>query len=104
MSTPIEQFEAGALTALASIITANQPAIVAAINSKEIDLEKTLVELLSKVPKVSGIAGVVANPLEDALFKAIEAYVPTLLEKYSGAYFVTAVINFLNAEAKKIAA
>lgn len=104
MSTPVAQFEAGVLNGLAAYLTANQPAIVAAVAAGDIDIEGAVKNLLSNIPKVTGVAGVLVDPLEASLFAAAEAALPTLLAKYGGQYLVSAIVNFLQAEATKLVA
>ena len=100
--TPVQAFEAGALEALAAIITDNTTAIQAAIAAGEIDVQGAVTKLLASIPKPSGVEGMVVDPIETAVFAAVEAYIGSLFAKYTPSQIVAFGVGLLNAEAARI--
>ena len=102
-ATPVAQFESGALLALAAIITDNSTAIQAAIASGEIDIQGAVTKLLASIPKPGGIEGDVVDPIENAVFAAVSAYVGSLFAKYTPSQIVAYAVKLLQAEAARLA-
>jgi hypothetical protein len=101
-ATPVAQFEAGALLALAAIITDNTTAIQAAIGSGEIDIQGAVTKLLASIPKPGGIEGTIVDPIENAVFAAVSAYIGSLFAKYTPAQIVAFAVAQLQAEAARL--
>ena len=101
-TTPVAEFEAGALTALAAIIIDNSIAIQAAIASGEIDIEGMVTKLITSIPKPGGIAGAIEDPIEAAVFAAATAYLKSLVAKYTPSQIVAFAVTLLQAEAARL--
>lgn len=102
MATPVQSFEAGALTALAAILTSNSTAIEAAITSGEVDIQGAVTKLLATIPKPGGVEGMVVDPIEAAVFAAATAYLNSVLAKYTPAQIVAFGVGLLQAEAARL--
>jgi hypothetical protein len=102
MSTSVQQFEAGALNAIAAAITENAATVEAWIATGEGSVQAGLVNLAKNLPTVKGAIGLVATPIEAAVTTAIEAYVASLIAKEPPAAIVAFVVSWLQAEAKRI--
>jgi hypothetical protein len=102
-TTPVAQFEAGALLAFAALITDNTTAIQASIASGELDLQGVVTKLVASIPKPGGIAGAIEAPIETAIFAAATAYFNSLLAKYTPSQIVAFFVGLLQAEAARLA-
>lgn len=103
MSTPLQEFESGALTAVASAISANPALVEGGISTVETDVQAGLVNLAKNLPSVKGVAALVVGPLETAVMGSVEAYVAAWIAAHTPAECETLIVAWINLLAKDAA-
>lgn len=101
-NTILQEIEAGALQAIAAAVSANAPTVEAWLATGEADVEAGLANLIKNIPSVKGALGLVVGPIEAAVEAGINAYVASLVAKYTPAQLVQLFVAFLTALAAKV--
>ncbi len=102
MATLAQEFEAGAIKAVAAAIVADPALLEGGISTVETDVQAGLVNLAKNLPVVKGIGGLVVGPFEAAAMSAIESYVSTWIAAHTPAEIESLVVTYLNTLAGKI--
>jgi hypothetical protein len=102
--TVAQEFESGALTAIATAIEANPSLIEGGISTAETDVQAALVNLAKNLPSVKGVAELVVGPLETAVMASLEAYVAAFIAAHTPAEVEALLVSWIQALAKSAAA
>jgi hypothetical protein len=102
MATVAQEFESGALNAIASAIQANPALLEGGISTVEGDVQSALVNLAKNLPAVKGVASLVVGPLETAVMASIEAYVASFIAAHTPAEVEALVVTWLQTLAKSV--
>jgi hypothetical protein len=100
--TLLEELELGALTAIVTAATADEPALEAMIATGEADLQAGLVNLIKNIPMVKGALAMIVGPLEATVEAGLEAYAATLIAKYTPKQIFMLIIGGLTALEKQV--
>jgi hypothetical protein len=102
MPTVLQEFESGALTAVATAIQANPSLIEGGVTTVEADVQAGLVNLAKNLPAVKGVASLVVGPLEQAVMTAVEAWVATFIAAHTPAEVQALIVTLLQSTAKAV--
>lgn len=99
-----QEFESGALAALATASTQNEALVKSWLTSGEASVQAGFVNLLKNVPSVKGLSAVFVGPLEAAAEAALSSYVASLFTKYNPDELFTLWMALLALLEKDVAA
>jgi hypothetical protein len=88
--------------ALAEYIQANEAAFAADLQTGEGDLTQLVATLISEIPPIKGIAGMVAGPILAAIEQLITSTVAAELAKFPPQTLVADIVAYLQGEQKRL--
>ncbi len=102
MASTLDTIAAAVCGALAAYIQANEATFATDITTGEGDLTTLITSLISEIPPIKGIAGLVAGPILTAIENLIQSTVAAELAKFPPATLVADIVAYLQGEQKRL--